>query len=139
VSRDRAAVDPAGAGDVTKTHFKWRLTRVPEGYSSPVVSGEYLYRLHAPETVTCLKLATGEVMFRDRLPGLSTASSPVATPDGRAYLARAGKTYVLRAGPMLDLLATNDLGDPGPASAAVADGRLYLKGRKWRFCVGRKG
>ena len=70
--------------------------------------------------------------------GVSVSSSPVATPDGRVYCASAGKSYVLKAGPTADVLATNDLGDAGPASPAVADGALFLKGRRWLFCVRAK-
>lgn len=132
------AVDPTGSGDVTKTHQKWTIPQMSEGFSSPVVAGEFLYRLHNPERVSCIRLATGEVVFSERLAGISTGASPVATADGRVYLASAGRSYVLKAGPKLDVLATNDLGDAGHASPAVADGRLYLKGRKWLFCVGAK-
>jgi outer membrane protein assembly factor BamB len=42
---------------------------------------------------------------------------------------------VLKAGPTPEVLAVNDLGDPGPASPAVADGSIFLKGRRWLFCV----
>jgi outer membrane protein assembly factor BamB len=132
------AVDPTGSGDVTKSHVKWRLTQVKEGFSSPVIAGEYLYRLQNPELAVCYKLADGDHLFSERLPGLVTAASPLATPDGRIYLASAGKSYVMKAGPKLDILSTNDLGDASNASPAVADGRLYLKGRKWLFCVGEK-
>jgi len=102
-----------------------------------VVSGDYLYRLQSPEVLTCVRLATGEEVYSERLAGVSTSSSPVATPDGRVYLASAGKSYVVNAGPKFEVLATNDLGDGGPASPAVTDGRLFLKGRKWLYCVGR--
>jgi outer membrane protein assembly factor BamB len=132
-----AAVDPTGSGDVTKTHLKWTLPQVPEGYSSPVVAGDYLYRLHAQDMVRCVRLATGETVYTERVSGVSTASSPVATAD-RVYLASAGKSYVLKAGPAFEVLAVNDLGDPGPASPAASGGRLYLKGKKWLFCVGAK-
>jgi outer membrane protein assembly factor BamB len=132
------AVDPTGAGDVTKMHLKWKIGQVPEGYSSPVAVGDYLYRLHSPETLKCIKLSTGEVVYSERLRGVSTSSSPVATPDGRVYLASTGRSYVLRAGPKPDVLAVNDLGDGGPASPAVSGGRLFLKGRRWLFCVGAK-
>jgi outer membrane protein assembly factor BamB len=132
------AVDPTGTGDVTKTNIKWRLTQVPEGYSSPVVSGDYLYRLHNPEVLRCVHLATGETAFTERLTGVSTSASPFATADGRVYLASAGKSYVLKAGPKPEVLAVNDLGDGGPASPAVAEGRIYLKGRKWLYCIGAK-
>src|SRR5207253_4194363 len=79
------AVDPTGTGNVTKTHLKWKLAQVPEGFSSPVIVGEYLYRLHSPEVLKCFRLASGEVVYEERLTGVSTASSPVVTADGRLY------------------------------------------------------
>jgi outer membrane protein assembly factor BamB len=131
------AVDPTGTGDVTKTHLKWKLNQMPEGYGSPVVAGEYLYRLHNPDVIKCIKMATGEVVFSERLPGVSNSCSPFVAGD-RVYVASAGKSYVLKAGSTPDILATNDLGDSGAASPAVAGGKIFLKGRKWLFCVGAK-
>ncbi len=131
------AVDPTGSGDVTKTHRKWSIGSVPEGFSSPIIVGEHLYRLHRPETLKCIELATGKVVYAERLAGVSTLSSPIATPDGKIYLASAGKSYVVQAGPTLNLLATSDLGDDGPASPAVADGCLYLKGRRMLYGIGK--
>jgi outer membrane protein assembly factor BamB len=131
------AVDPTGAGDVSKTHVKWKLNAMPEGYGSPVIVGEHLYRLHSPETLKCLKAATGEVVYAERLPGVGTLSSLIAAGD-RIYCASAGKSYVVKAGASFEILATNDLGDGGPASAAASGGRLYLKGRKSLLCVGEK-
>jgi outer membrane protein assembly factor BamB len=132
------AVDPTGEGDVTKTHLKWKVSSVPEGFSSPVIVGDYLYRVHNPGVVKCWKLASGEQVFSERLPGVATAASPIATADGRIYFASAGKSYVLKAGPTPDILATNDLGDGADASPAVADGHLFLKGRQYLFCIGKK-
>ena len=132
------AVDPTGSGDVTKTHLKWKTGTMPEGHGSPVVVGEHLYRLHSPGVLKCLTLAKGEEVYSERLAGVSIHASPVAAPDGRVYLASAGKTFVVKAGAKFEILATNDLGDDSPASPAVADGRMYLKGRKMLYCVGTK-
>lgn len=132
------AVAPGGVGDVTKTRVKWRVAQVPDGFSSPVVVGEYLYRLHSPDILKCFRLATGEVVYSERLAGVSPACSPVTTADGRLYLASAGKSYVVKAGPKLDVLATNDLGDGSHASPAVSGGRLFLKGRMALYCVGTR-
>ncbi|MCI0680622.1 MAG: PQQ-like beta-propeller repeat protein [Gemmataceae bacterium] len=129
------AADPTGTGDVTKTHRKWTIAQMPEGFSSPVIVGDYLYRLHRPEVLKCIRLATGEVVYSERLEGVSTSSSPVATADGLIYLASAGRSFVVKAGPRFTLLATNDLGDASQASAAFADGRIYLKGRKMLYCI----
>jgi outer membrane protein assembly factor BamB len=131
-------VDPGGEGDVTATHVKWRESSIPEGLSSPLIVGDRLYRLHNPGILRCTDLKGGEVLFRERLEGLSVSSSPIAAPGGRIYLASAGKTYVLAAGPKLEVLAVNDLGEPHPSSAAVSGGRLIIKGSKHLFCVGAK-
>ena len=132
------AADPTGSGDVSKTHRKWKIKQVPEGFSSPVVFGPCLYRLHNPGVLRCWKLADGEQVYAERLPGVATSASPFVTPEGRIYCASAGRTYVIKAGPKPEVLAVNDLGDDSPASAAVAGGRIYLKGRRFLYCVGKK-
>jgi outer membrane protein assembly factor BamB len=132
------AVDPTGSGDVTKTHLKWKTATMPEGYGSPVVVGDHLYRLHSPGVLKCLKLSTGAVVYSERLPGVSVHASPVAAPGGRIYLASAGKSFVVKAGEKFEILATNDLGDDSLASPAVANGRMFLKGRKMLYCVALK-
>ena len=131
-------VDPTGKGDVTKTHRKWKLDRVPQGFSSPVVIGDQLYRLTDPGVLRSWSLSKGEVGATLRLLGASTSSSPFTTPEGRIYAASAGKSYVVQAGEKLEVLATNDLGDPSSASPAVAGGRIYLKGERSLWCIGAK-
>ena len=49
-----------------------------------------------------------------------------------------GKSIVIPAGPKFEVLATSDLGELSSASPAVAGGRIYLKGSKHLFCVGKK-
>jgi len=132
------AVDPAGEGDVSKTHRKWTIPQVPEGFSSPVIVGEHLYRLHSPGVLKCWKLSTGEQVYAERLQGVSTASSPIVTPEGRIYCASAGTSYVIKGGETFEVLAKSELGDGGPASPALGDGKLYLKGRKFLWCIGAK-
>jgi outer membrane protein assembly factor BamB len=133
------AVDPTGSGDVTKTLVKWRTPPVPEGYSSAIISGDHIYRVHNPGVLKCYKLADGSQVYSERLPnGVDAAASPFLTPEGRLYFAGAGKTAVIASGAKYEVLATNDLGDPSRASAAVAGGRVYLKGMKELYCVGKK-
>jgi outer membrane protein assembly factor BamB len=132
------AVDPTGDGNVTKTHLKWSVPQVSEGFSSPVIAGEYVYRLHNPGTLKCWELSSGKEIYSERLPGASAACSPLATPDGRLYFASAGKSYVVKAGPKFEILATNDLSDASEASPAVSEGRIFLKGKQYLYCIGKK-
>ncbi len=131
-------VKPQGEGDLTGNAIQWRIGNIPEGLSSPCIAGEYLYRLHTPAVLKCFKMTDGKEAYATRLEGVSTSSSPIATPEGNVYLASAGKSFVIRGGPKFDLIATNELGDAGPASPAVSDGRIYLKGRGYLFCIGSK-
>jgi outer membrane protein assembly factor BamB len=132
------AVDPTGKGDVTKTLRKWKFDHIPGGFSSPVIVGERLCRLTDPGVLRSWQLATGAEGSTLRLPGVSTAASPITTPQGRIYAASAGKSFVIQSGDKPEILATNDLGDPSPAAPAVADGRIYLKGRRFLWCIGKK-
>lgn len=131
------AVDPTGTGDVTKTHVKWTTGPIPEGYSSPVIAGGHVYRADK-DVLRCLDLSTGKKVFTERLPaGMNPSVSPVLTPDGKLYFAGGGKSAVVPVGAKFEVLATNDLGDDSPASPAVANGRLYLKGGKYLYCIGK--
>ncbi|HLW66123.1 MAG TPA: PQQ-binding-like beta-propeller repeat protein [Gemmataceae bacterium] len=129
---------PALAVEVGKSTPKWKIPNVPEGFSSPVIADGYIYRLHNPGILKCWKLSDGKEMFSERLAGVSTASSPFTTPDGRVYLASSGKSYVIKAGPKLEVLAVNDLNDGSEASPAVTGSRIFLKGRQYLCCVGKK-
>lgn len=128
---------PGFAVDASNASVKWKLPQVPEGFSSPVVAGEHIYRLLSGGVLRCWKLETGQQVYSERLDGVSAAASPIAAADGRVYCASAGKSYVVKAGAKFEVLAVNDLGDGGPASPAVADGHLFLKGRRFLWCVGK--
>ena len=46
-----------------------------------------------------------------------------------------GDTFVVKAGPRFEVVRTNPLGEPISASAAVAGGRLYIRGEKHLFAI----
>ena len=73
--------------------------QVPEGFSSPVIVGSYLYRLHGPGVLRCWRLADGGQVFAERLNGVSTSASPFVTPDGRIYCAVPAGPTSSRRGP----------------------------------------
>ncbi len=129
-------VDPTGEGDVTKSHLKWTFPQIPEGLSSAIIVGDFVLRTHNPETLRCIRLATGDPVFNERLVGVSTWASPFATADGKVYFASAGKTYVVQAADKLEVLATNEIGEESRASAAVSGGKIFLRGNKHLYCIG---
>jgi outer membrane protein assembly factor BamB len=84
------------------------------------------------------RLTDGQRVISERLPGISTYASPVVTADGRIYFASAGKSYVLKVGDKLEILAENDLGEDNRASAAVSGGKLFIRGDRSLYCIGKK-
>ncbi|MGB2820337.1 MAG: PQQ-binding-like beta-propeller repeat protein [Phycisphaerae bacterium] len=133
------AVDPAGRGEVTKTHIKWQLRVAPSAISSPIVLGKYLYRLRSQD-VKCFNAETGESVYSEKLGATSSQwASPIADGRGYIYFATAGKTYVVRSGPKFEILAVNDLGDGNHASAAASGGRIFLVGTKNIYCIATEG
>jgi outer membrane protein assembly factor BamB len=95
-----------------------------------------LYMTNEVGVVTCADVATGAVVWRERLGGIFFAS-PVAG-DGKVYLlSETGEMYVLRAGRKAEVLAKNELGERFLASPAVSGGRIYLRGDGVLFGVGK--
>ena len=45
---------------------------------------------------------------------------------------------VIQAGPELKILAESDLGDSSRAAVAVADGKLFLKGKAFLHAIGNE-
>jgi outer membrane protein assembly factor BamB len=144
------AIDPTGRGDITKTHVKWKIDKTPASYAyaSPVIRDDYIYRVEKPGILRCWKLSTGELLYTHRLDGLTNLASPLVTADGRVYFLSSARSYVIKVGPRLEVLAKNDLGgyggNNGP-SPAVSNGRIYLRDAEpagpagaCLYCVGKK-
>ena len=127
-------VEP-GAG---KIEPRWTYPQIPEGLSSPIIAGGFVWRTHSPEILKTIRVADGTLGFSERLAGIPTYASPFATADGRIYFASAGKTHVLKVGDKLETLAVNDLGEDNRASAAVSGGHIFIRGNKTLTCIGTK-
>ena len=131
------AVDAKSTNDIAR-NVKWKLNSLAcYNTSSPVFCNGYLYHVSDGGLLHCVEMATGQSVYTKALAGVSSLASPVATADGLVYFASGGKSYVLKAGPTFEVVATNDLGDPGHASPAVAQGRLFIRGGTKLWCVGR--
>jgi outer membrane protein assembly factor BamB len=132
------ALDPAGEGDLSATHVRWTSGALGEAVASPIIVGERIFRLQTPGVLRIWTAATGEETDKQRLAVGSPWASPVADADGRIYFASGGKSVVIRAGPQVEILAHNDLGDPHHASPAISNGRIYISGARNLYCIGTR-
>lgn len=110
----------------------WSYDKDTPYVPSPLLYQGGLYFLKSNSGIlTCLDAATGAVRYTERLDAVANVyASPVAA-EGRIYVVgREGTTVVLKAGPQLQIIATNALDDGFDASPALVDGEIYLRGRK---------
>jgi hypothetical protein len=131
------AVRGGGDGDVTNSHLLWNLkNRSPSNLSSPVVVGDQLFVVKKGGLSSSFNATSGETLWelkRIRNPG-DYFGSPVAG-DGKIFVpGENGFIVVLDQGPELKVLARNDIGEVCLASPAIADGRLFIRGRQSLFC-----
>lgn len=127
-----------GRGDISeKPELVWSYDKGVGYVPSPILYGAYLYVMSDRGLVTCLDAKTGERRYEgQRVPKPATfTASPVAY-GGRLFLtSEEGETFVLKAGPVHEVLATNSLGEAVYASPAMAGGSLYIRGVQHLFCV----
>ncbi len=120
------AVRVDGAGDVTDTHVAWRQTQQMPTMPSPVAGAGRLFVISDGGVASCLDAATGNPVWRERVGGQFSASPLLGS--GRVYFCNhEGRTTVVTAGDMFEVLAENDLDGRLMASPAVADGDFILR------------
>lgn len=133
--RHLLAIRPNGSGNVTKTHIAWRSTDGAYYVPSPICAGEYLLTTNTSGQAYCFEAATGRILW-DRSLGRQYPS-PVLV-DGLVYIPNDdGVVNVVRPGSAFELIAQNAIGEKMNASPAVSDGRIYLRGEKHLFCIGK--
>jgi outer membrane protein assembly factor BamB len=105
----------------------------------PIIVGDYVYRAGNPGVLKCWKLADGALVYEERLARVSPCSSPIATADGRLYLASSGRSSVVKVGPKFEILATNELEDaPEYITPAESSGGIFIKGKAYLWCIGTR-
>jgi outer membrane protein assembly factor BamB len=128
-----------GSGDITGTpRILWKYTKGTAYVPSPIAYGGLVYLVTDKGIVTCLDARTGEVKYEGgRIPVPATfMASPVAF-DGKILLSSMeGDTFVIKAGPVHEVIRTNTLGEAMAASPALANGRIYIRGESNLYAIG---
>jgi outer membrane protein assembly factor BamB len=140
------AIRPGATGDITppadapsNQHVLWRKTGRGSYMPTPLAYRSVLYVLSNAGLFDAYNVANGDEIYRQRVEhgGSGFSASPVAS-DERIYLSSEdGDMFVLRAGTNFQLLARNRMGEPLMATPAIAGGRMYVRGEKHLFAIGR--
>jgi len=128
----------AAKGDITGTPaIAWSYGQDTPYVPSPLLYQGGLYFLKSNTAIlTRLDAATGEKSFSERLEKLENVYASPVGAAGRVYVVdRGGAVAVLEAGRELRVLAVNKLDDGFDASPALADGDLYLRGKRYLYRI----
>ncbi len=126
-------------GDITDSPaVVWKYDQDTPYVPSPLLYGDKIYFLKVNSGIlSCLNAKTGEVHYGpQRLEEIANIyASPVAAA-GRVYLTgRDGMTLVLKHGATFEVLGRNKLEDDIDASPALVENEIYLRGRKFLYCI----
>lgn len=131
------AIQMGGKGDITQTHVKWQVRSGIPYVCSPLVDANRLYLVKKGGFITCVDVTTGRALYQQERLGVGGEyyATPVSTGDRILIAAERGTIFVLKAGPKLDILVRNEIGESLVATPAIADDTLYLRSfkRLWAF------
>jgi outer membrane protein assembly factor BamB len=135
-ARHMIAVKVGEKGDVSRTNLLWENEKIYPYVPTMLTLGDHLYYVNDFGIAGCCVAATGETVWNQRLGG-NVSASPVLI-DGKIYtVTEEGDVHVFLAATELKVLAKNSLGEPVSASPAVANNRLFIRGRNHLFCIGK--
>jgi len=115
----------------------WKYDKGTGYIPSPILYGDYLYIMTGAGLLTCLDAVTGEPKYdgkRFPQPGQFTGA-PVAFDGKLLITSNDGDTYVVKAGPEFEVLATNSLGEPVYASLALAGDSVFIRSASSLFRI----
>jgi len=129
------SIRPDGHGDVTATHVAWTAEDGLPDISSPLATGKLVYLLNTGGTLTCYS-AGGKKLYEKEL-DVSFRSSP-ALAGGKVYLlSESGVMVIVQAGEAYQELGRCELGEGSNCCPAFQDGRIYIRGKKHLYCIGK--
>jgi len=144
---DTYAVRPGGTGDVTETHMQWHSPRTTSrDLPSPIVIGDNSLVMDMKRgALTAYNVATGEQRWHERVADAASSGQFCATPvawNGVAFfVSESGRTYVIRPGENMEVVAVNEV-NPGKneifrASPTPDKGQILLRSDRMLYCIGK--
>jgi outer membrane protein assembly factor BamB len=142
--RDFYAVRPTATGDISigaaqerGAHVAWRKTRGSPYTPTPIVYDSLLYVCNDNGVLTVYDAATGAQVYTHRIGTTNStfSASPVAGRGHLYFSSEDGEVFVVKAGRVYELVATNRMGEALMATPAISDGMLIVRGQQHVLAV----
>jgi len=115
---------------------KWDYTGQLSDTASPIAVNGLFFMITGCGQLTCLDAETGQELWTHKGPGCY--ASLVSSGDRIYAMGRDGTTLVFRAARTYQAVGQCHLNDSADATPAMTNGRIYIRGSKWLWCLGDK-
>ena len=129
------AVRPGSSVPPTAPALAYEITRSLPMVPTPLVKDGRLYLWCDDGVVSCFEVATGQLIWRERVEAEFYAS-PVWVQGRLVNISKTGEVFVLAAGDRFEVLHRIQLGESSYATPAIAGGVLYLRTSTQLFSLG---
>ncbi len=114
----------------------WSRTKSGPGMASPVVAKGCLYIPGRGGILNCYDTESGERIYRDRIPDMSTVAASLWADEERVFiLDENGTTHMVQAGPEFKLLGANKIEDLFWSTPTISGDALILRGVEKMYCI----
>lgn len=126
-------------GNISGTEaIVWEYNQNTPYTPSGLLANGKLYFLRSNNgNLTCLDASDGKVNYSlEKLEGTGTVfASPVGVQNRIYVSSQSGITYVIKQGPIFEIIAKNTLADGNFASPAIAGNDLFIRGFQYLYCI----
>lgn len=103
---------------------------------SPVATNQHLIVSTSYGVIACFATETGEMLWEAEFDNSIYASPVIA--EGKVYLIdKQGVTHIFKPGDEYTHIADCQLGEGSVCTPAFSDGRIFIRGDKHLFCIGK--
>lgn len=135
-----------GISDSTSLPMKWSLTEnivwehdkdTPYAPSGLLFDNKFYFLRSNNGNLSCLDAQLGKEYYSgQKLEGMGNVFASLVGAKDRVYvIGQKGTRYVIKHGPVFEVLARNKLDDNFSASPAIVGRTLYIRGYKYLYCI----
>ena len=128
------SLDKTTKGKINNSHIKWSQRRASR-YCMPVYYQEHIYQITHDGNLSCINVLTGATTWKKSLVR-SFMASPILAGNKIYLIDIYGKATIIEANPTaFKQIAQNEIAEEVSACPAVADGALFIRGKKHLYKI----
>jgi outer membrane protein assembly factor BamB len=127
-----AAITPGSEPEII-----WEYDEDLSEASSPVASEDLVFLATGFGPVSCFDVKTGEQYWMHEFDE-GFYSSPIIVGNLVYLIDKKGITHIFKADKQFELVGQPELGEEAVAIPAFMPGRIYIRGEKHLYCIGKK-